>query len=122
MQVLTHRLRTAGIDAKACDCDDGQTQGHSTMPLTRDFDETVKARVGRDPEFRENLLREAVGALLDGEIEVGKALTAEASATDAELLDRLEDEADLAILRERLADVEISGYIPHALVIDAVGE
>ena len=83
------------------------------MPLTRDFNETVKARAGRDPEFREGLLREAVGALLRGEVEVGKALAAEASATEAELLQRLEDESDIAILRERLGDHDLSEYIPH---------
>ena len=44
------------------------------MPLTRDFKETVLARARSDPEFREGLLNEAVGALLDGEVEVGKAL------------------------------------------------
>ena len=84
------------------------------MPLTRDFSETVKARARRDPEFREGLLSEAVGALLRGEVDVGKALAALASATDAELLQQLEDEADIAILRERLADADASAYIPHA--------
>ena len=67
------------------------------MLLTRDFDERVEARVRRDSEFREGLLREAVGALLDGEVEVGKTLAAEASATEAELLERLENEADVAM-------------------------
>ncbi len=83
------------------------------MPLTRDFDETVEARVRRDPEFREALLNEAVGALLRGEIEVGKALAADASVTDAELLQRLEDEADIEVLRERLADDDVSAYVLH---------
>ena len=86
------------------------------MPRTRDFDETVKARAGRDPEFRASLLDEAVGALRRGEVEVGKALAALASATGAELVQRLEDEADAAVLRERLADDDESGYIPHAQV------
>ena len=44
------------------------------MPLTRDFRETVVARARRDPEFREGLLNEGIGALLNGEVDVGKAL------------------------------------------------
>ena len=44
------------------------------MPLTRDFRETVMARARRDPEFREGLLNEGIGALLSGEVDVGKAL------------------------------------------------
>ena len=44
------------------------------MPLTRDFRETVLARARRDPEFREGLLNEGIGALLSGEVDVGKAL------------------------------------------------
>ncbi len=44
------------------------------MPLTRDFRETVMARAGRDPVFREGLLNEGIGALLNGEVDVGKAL------------------------------------------------
>ncbi len=44
------------------------------MPLTRDFRETVLARAQRDAEFREGLLNEGIGALLNGEVDVGKAL------------------------------------------------
>jgi len=44
------------------------------MPLTRDFRETVMARARRDPEFREGLLNEGIEALLNGEVDVGKAL------------------------------------------------
>lgn len=44
------------------------------MPLTRDFRETVMSRARRDPEFREGLLNEGIGALLNGEVDVGKAL------------------------------------------------
>ena len=43
------------------------------MPLTRDFRETIQARVQRDPAFREELLKEGVECLLSGEVEVGKA-------------------------------------------------
>ena len=44
------------------------------MPLTRDFRETIRARVERDPAFREELLKEGVECLLSGEVEVGKAV------------------------------------------------
>jgi len=44
------------------------------MPLTKDFRETVKARAETDKEFREALLREALGAIVNGELEVAKLL------------------------------------------------
>jgi DNA-binding phage protein len=43
------------------------------MPLTRDFKETVQARAARDSAFRQALLQEAVRAMLDGDLETGKA-------------------------------------------------
>lgn len=44
------------------------------MALTRDFKETIKARVERDKAFRKELLREAVECFLAGEIQTGKAV------------------------------------------------
>ena len=44
------------------------------MPLTRDFKETVQARVERDPAFRAALLTEAVEQMLAGDMETGKAV------------------------------------------------
>jgi hypothetical protein len=44
------------------------------MPLSRDFRETVQARVKSDPTFRRGLLSEAVESLLSGELELGKEL------------------------------------------------
>ncbi len=44
------------------------------MPLTRDFKETIRARVKRDPDFRKALLREGVENLLSGDIETGKII------------------------------------------------
>ena len=44
------------------------------MPLTKSFKETVQARAGRDPAFREALLTEGVEALLGGDLETGKAV------------------------------------------------
>ena len=44
------------------------------MALTRDFRETVKARVERDEKFRKALLREALTCLISGEVDVGRAM------------------------------------------------
>ena len=44
------------------------------MALTRDFKETVRARVQRDPGFRKALLIEGVEAFLAGDVETGKAV------------------------------------------------
>jgi DNA-binding phage protein len=44
------------------------------MALTKDFRETVQARVKRDPAFREGLLSEAIESLLSGEVTLGKEL------------------------------------------------
>jgi hypothetical protein len=43
------------------------------MPLTRSFRETVQARARRDAKFRQALLAEAMLALLDGNLEEGRA-------------------------------------------------
>src|SRR6202045_5288198 len=43
------------------------------MPLTRSFRETVQARARRDVKFRQALLREAMQALLDGDLGEGRA-------------------------------------------------
>lgn len=44
------------------------------MALTRNFKDTVRARVQADPEFRTALLSEAVNAFLTGDIDTGKAV------------------------------------------------
>ena len=46
------------------------------MPLTRSFRETVQARARRDIKFRQALLGEAMQALLDGNLEEGRAALA----------------------------------------------
>ena len=47
---------------------------HLEMPLTRDFTETVQARVQSDPEFRRALLKESVESLLEGDVDTGRAV------------------------------------------------
>ena len=42
------------------------------MALTRDFKQTIRARVQRDAAFRKELLREAVETFLLGDVETGK--------------------------------------------------
>jgi len=44
------------------------------MPLTRDFKETIQARVKRDAAFRKELLRESVECFVSGDVETGKAV------------------------------------------------
>lgn len=44
------------------------------MVLTRDFKETVQARIARDPAYRMALLREGVECLLSGDLDTGKAI------------------------------------------------
>ena len=44
------------------------------MVLTRDFKETIQARIARDPTFREELLKEGVECLLSGDVDTGKAV------------------------------------------------
>jgi len=44
------------------------------MPLTRDFKETIKARIESDPAFRDELLREGIECLLSGDLATGKTV------------------------------------------------
>ncbi|MCS6290432.1 MAG: transcriptional regulator [Nitrospira sp.] len=44
------------------------------MALTREFRNTVTARVERDPRFRETLFTEALNACFSGDTAVGKAI------------------------------------------------
>jgi len=44
------------------------------MALTRDFKETIRARVQRDPAFRKALLREGIENFLSGDVETGKII------------------------------------------------
>ena len=44
------------------------------MGLTRDFKETVRDRVVRDPAFRAALLREGIDTMLAGDVDTGKAI------------------------------------------------
>jgi DNA-binding phage protein len=44
------------------------------MALTRDFKETIRARVARDPKFRKELLREGIECMLAGDIATAKTI------------------------------------------------
>ena len=44
------------------------------MALTRDFKETIKARVERDPAFRKELLIDGIESFLSGDVDTGKAV------------------------------------------------
>jgi hypothetical protein len=43
------------------------------MALTKSFNDTVKARLERSEGFRRAMLREAVGCMISGDVETGKA-------------------------------------------------
>src|ERR1043165_2149979 len=47
--------------------------GEGTMPLTREFKETERARRRTDRKYRQELLREGVECLLAGDLDTGKA-------------------------------------------------
>jgi DNA-binding phage protein len=44
------------------------------MALTRDFKQTIRARVARDPKFRKELLREGIESMLAGDIATAKTV------------------------------------------------
>jgi hypothetical protein len=44
------------------------------MALTRDFKDTIKSRIARDPAFREELLKEGIECLLIGDVDTGKSI------------------------------------------------
>lgn len=44
------------------------------MALTRNFKETIRARVARDPKFRKELLREGIECLLTGDVATAKTI------------------------------------------------
>ena len=44
------------------------------MALTKDFKDTIKNRIARDPAFREELLKEGIECLLTGDVDTGKAI------------------------------------------------
>ena len=44
------------------------------MPLTKSFNETVKAKLQKSERFRRALLREAVGAMVAGDLDTGKSI------------------------------------------------
>ncbi len=44
------------------------------MALTRDFKETIQARVQQDAAFREELLKEGIECLLSGDLDTGKTV------------------------------------------------
>src|SRR5206468_1070256 len=46
----------------------------SEVPLTREFKETVQARLRADRKYRKELLKEGVECLLAGDLDTGKAI------------------------------------------------
>ncbi len=44
------------------------------MPLTKDFNETVRSKLQQSEAFRRALLREAIGCMIAGDVETGKSV------------------------------------------------
>ena len=44
------------------------------MALTRDFEETIRARVTNDPAFHEALLKEGIECLLSADMDIGETV------------------------------------------------
>src|ERR687892_1458572 len=68
-----------GSRHRNCSCavaglQEAQVAGEVTMPLTREFKETVQARIKQDRKYRKELLREGVECLLAGDLDTGKAI------------------------------------------------
>lgn len=53
---------------------DVQSTTSLPMGLTRDFKETILARVQIDPKFRDALFKEGIETLLAGDVDTGKAI------------------------------------------------
>ena len=50
-----------------------EDSGKNTMPLTKDFRETIRDRAQQEPRFRKALLREAIELMLSGDEKTGRA-------------------------------------------------
>jgi hypothetical protein len=44
------------------------------MPLTKDFNETIRGQLQTSAGFRQALLKEAVGCIIAGDVETGKSV------------------------------------------------
>jgi len=44
------------------------------MAHARDFKDTIRARVARDPRFRKELLREGINSMIDGDLATAKTV------------------------------------------------
>jgi DNA-binding phage protein len=51
-----------------------ENKRRATMALTRNFKETIRARVERDPKFRKGLLREGIASMIEGDIATAKTI------------------------------------------------
>jgi len=51
-----------------------EDSGKNTMPLTKDFRETIRERAQQEPRFRKALLREAIELMLSGDEKMGRAI------------------------------------------------
>lgn len=91
--------------------------------LTRDFRETIRTRVQHDPNFREELFKEGIQCLLNGDMDTGKAILRDYinATTGFEELGNLTEKSAKSLMRmfspkgnPRAKNLfEILGYTPH---------
>ena len=75
MRYCTRKLAARAAGFLSPTLDDGNLNVTIvSVPLTRHFKETIRARVERDPKFRRELLREGVEALLGGDVDTAKTI------------------------------------------------
>lgn len=86
--VLTPRMRHVLEQTKDCPGEERRERIRAQF-TTRDFKETVKDRVAKDPAFREALLKEALELMMSGEVDVGKLVL-----RDYEAVITFDEEAD----------------------------
>ena len=70
--------------------------------LTGDFKDTVRARMKKNPKFRQRLLRDAVNCLLDGDTETGYCILRDFFLDDVSIEDLARE---IKIPTKRLASV-----------------
>ena len=67
-------VRTATSRRRTSDGLTTRTRRRNETPLTRQFKDTIQARIQADPTYRNERLREGVECLLAGDLDTGKAI------------------------------------------------
>jgi hypothetical protein len=82
---VSFHFRAHDLRRTAASLQEAQAAGDVTMPLTREFKETVQARIREDRRYRKELLREGVQSLLAGDLDTEKRFCATTSTRQSGL-------------------------------------